>query len=93
MKSVAETGYNSFHPSACVPGLFRNKFHVLDCALKEDGEEVVALSWAKCLRKKSDTIYLAFRCGDRMVTVLKLKDDTVTDSLSIEVHPYLEDSG
>jgi len=89
-RSVAETGYDSFHPSACVPGVLRDRFHVLDGELREEGEESVALSWAEALTKKSGTVFLAFRGGKRRVTVVELKDGAVVDGLVIKVNPYAE---
>lgn len=91
-KSVAETGYDSFHPSACVPGIFRDRFHVLDGELSEEGEESLALSWARSLAK-SGTVFLAFRGGQRRVTVVELKDGTLADGLVIQVNPPVETSG
>jgi hypothetical protein len=91
-KSVAQSGYSSFHPSACIPGVFKNQFHVLEGELREEGEESVAVAWAKTL-KKSGKIFLAFRAGDRRVTVVELKDGEVADGLVIQVNPYTEVSG
>ena len=88
-KSVAETGYDSFYPSACVPGLLKDQFHVLDRELSEEGEEVVALAWARSL-KKSGRIFLAFRAGRRRVTVAELKDGKLVDGIILDVKPYIE---
>jgi hypothetical protein len=91
-KSVAETGYDSFYPSACVPGFIKDKFHVLDGELTEIGEECVALTWAESLPTSSGKVFLAFRGGKRRVTVLELKGKAVLDSLVIQVNPYSEDA-
>jgi hypothetical protein len=88
-KSVAETGYDSFHPSACVPGLLKDRFHVLDGQLSEEGEEAVALAWAKSLTK-AGRIFLAFRAGGRRVTVAELKDGELVDGIILDVKPYIE---
>jgi hypothetical protein len=88
-RSVAEIGYNSFHPSACVPGLLKDRFHVLDGELSEEGEEAVALAWAKSL-KNTGRIFLAFRAGGRRVTVAELKDGELVDGIVLDVRPYME---
>lgn len=90
--SVAETGYDSFYPSACVPGLLKDTFHVLEGELSEEGEERVATSWAESLSRNSNTMFLAFRSGSRKVAVLALKGHTVADRITIHVNPYSEES-
>jgi hypothetical protein len=87
-KSVAETGYDSFHPSACVPGLLKDRFYVLNGELSQAGEETLALDWAKSL-KRSGKIFLAFRAGDRRVTVAELKDGELVDGVVLDVKPYI----
>jgi hypothetical protein len=87
-KSVAETGYDSFHPSACVPGLLKDRFYVLDGELSEKGEEAQALDWAKSL-KESGKVFLAFRAGDRRVTVAELKNGELVDGVVLNVKPYI----
>lgn len=89
-ESVAETGYDSFLPSACVPGFAKDEFHVLEGGLSEKGEERVALSWAESLPKNSTTVFLAFRAGERRVTVLELKENAVIAGLVIRVNPDSE---
>ena len=91
-KSVAETGYDLFYPSACVPGFIKEKFYVLDGELTEGGEECVALTWAESLTKGSGAVFLAFRGGGRRVKVLELKGKAILESLVIQVNPYSEDS-
>ena len=85
--SVAETGYDSFHPSACVPSDETDEFHVLDGELCEEGEEHLARSWAESLSETSDTIFLAFRGGNRRVTVLELRTNAVINSIAMRVNP------
>ncbi len=92
-KSVAESGYDGFHPSACVPGIESDDHHVLESELTDEGEEAVALSWAESLARGSKTMFLAFRGGERRVTVLELKDGAVVEGLVIRVNPYTEVSG
>lgn len=89
-KSVAETGYDAFRPSACVPSAAKDEFHVLDGELREEGEESVALSWVDSLTKKSGAAFLAFRAGKRRVTVAELKDGVLVEALVIKVNPSSE---
>jgi hypothetical protein len=91
-QSVAETGYDQFHPSACVSNSTDEKLHVLDGELTEEGEEAVALSWTESISKTSDTIFLAFRGGKRTVAVIELKGGKVMDRKTIRVTPHEEDS-
>ncbi len=91
-QSVAEAGYDAFFPSACIPGLLKDKFYVLDGKLSEEGEEQLALTWAESLPKSSGTMFLAFRGGKRRVTVLEMKGHLMIDGLVIQVEPYSEQS-
>lgn len=91
-KSVADTGYDAFRPSACVPSAAKDEFHVLDGELREEGEESIALSWGDSLTKKSGTVFLAFRGGERRVTVAELKDGALVEGLVIKVNPRSEAS-
>ena len=91
-QSVAETGYNQFRPSACIPSRTKDAFHVLECELSEEGEESAALSWAKSLSKNLSTTFVAFRGGGRRIAVVELKANAVVDGIVIHVNPHSEAS-
>jgi hypothetical protein len=89
-KSVAETGYDAFRPSACVSSATKESMHVLETELSEGGEESLAREWAKSLEKCDSTLFAAYRAGDRVIAVVELRKASVVDKITIQVRPYVE---
>lgn len=89
-KSVAETGYDFFRPSACISSSEVNEMCVLDIALKEEGETTEALAWGASLLKEGATLFLAYRSGNRVVTVSEVREKEVVAKITIDVHAYDE---
>ena len=58
--SVAETGYDNFRPSLCIPGE-QIKMDVFDTSLSQAGEEILAKEWASQFTEQAKTLFLAFR--------------------------------
>ena len=93
-QSVAERGYNYFYPCACIVSNDTDEICVLDGALSDDGEEVVAKEWVATMLDSKNigggSVYLAFRAGNRTVVVCDIKDRAVVDKVWLQVEPYKE---
>jgi hypothetical protein len=89
-KSVAETGYDFFLPSACISGADANEMCVLDIALKEEGEKAEALAWGASLVKEGAVLFLAYRTGNRLVTVAEVREKKVVAKMTISIRPHDE---
>lgn len=85
--SVAEEGYDGFHPSMCQLGP-ATKLHVLDGELGPDGDEEAAKHWAGLFASERGTLFLAYRSGGRRVDVCEIVGRDVTKKIGIEVKPY-----
>ncbi len=87
-KSVSETGYDAFLPSACVVSEDTIEMKVLEGELSEDGEEDPAWEWAANFFEESKTVYLAYRRGQKTVTVLEFLGSKPLRKREIKVEPY-----
>ncbi len=87
VKSVSETGYNAFLPSACVINGNEIEMKVLESDLSEDGEEALAWEWVANFFKEEKTVYLAYRRGQRTVTVLEFLGSNPLRKREIKVEP------
>ena len=86
-ESVAESGYDSFSPALCVPGE-EIRMCLLEGPLSEEGEEALAGEWVLEFTEPGKTVFLAFRSGRRVVTVLEIVGKVATRKRSINVLPY-----
>jgi hypothetical protein len=89
-KSVAETGYEHFKPSACVSTPDEEEMSVLDIELKEEGETSDALSWGATLLKEGAVLFLAYRSGNHVVTVAEVHGRSIVQKMNIHVRPHDE---
>jgi hypothetical protein len=89
-KSVAETGYDFFRPSACISSSDANEMCVLDIELKEEGEKTEALAWGASLLKEGSTLFIAYRSGNRVVTVSEVREKEVVAKMTINVRAHDE---
>ncbi|HEY5742267.1 MAG TPA: hypothetical protein VIS99_06975 [Terrimicrobiaceae bacterium] len=87
--SVAETGYDNFRPSLCIPGE-QIKMDVFDTSLSQAGEEILAKEWASQFTEQDKTLFLAFRSGQRTITVIKIVGTEATKKQGIIVNRYAE---
>lgn len=88
VKSVSQTGYNAFLPSACVVEDGKVVMKVLEGDLSEDGEEELAWEWGSTFFKEALTVFLAYRRGQRTVTVLEFLGSEPIRKREIKVDPY-----
>ena len=89
--SVAETGYDSFRPSACVYSAESVQMHVLEVELKDEGDASAALTWGASLLKEGAVLYLAYRSGNRTVTVSAVRENKVVEKIVVRVRPSTEE--
>lgn len=86
--SVCETGYECFLPSLCHSGEAGDKMAVLQTELSEGGEEVLARKWAEEFAGPGESIFMAYRCGQRKVSVIEIFGFNVLRKTTIAVEPY-----
>jgi hypothetical protein len=86
-KSVAETGYDYFRPSACISSPESEEMCILDIELKAEGEKSEAFRWGASLLREGAVLFLAFRSGDRVVTVAEIREQAVVGKVAIRVNP------
>ncbi len=88
VKSVSETGYNAFLPSLCSVEGDKVAMSVLDGDIAEDGDELLAKEWAAEFLKNGKTVFLAFRQGQRTVTILEFLGSEPIRKQELKVNPY-----
>jgi hypothetical protein len=86
-RSLSEQGYDHFYPSICAVEDTQVVMKVLYAELSEAGEEELALKWAESFFANEKTVFVAYRRGQRKVTVLEnLGFDTIRKQ-EITVNP------
>ena len=85
-ESAAETGYDGFLPSMCVVGE-DYELNVLQTELSPNGEETLAKDWASKFTSDDSLIYLAYRSGDRIITIVEISGTNVTQKCALKIKP------
>jgi len=85
--SVCETGYEAFLPSLCLVEGEQNTMMVLEGDLSEGGEEDLSKEWAATFMNDESNVFLAFRSGQRRVTVMEYAGFEPKRKKEIKVNP------
>jgi hypothetical protein len=62
---------------------------VLDGEVSEGGDEQLAMSWAESFVRDGRTVFLAYRRGQRTITVLEILGADAVRKREIKVDPYM----
>ncbi len=85
--SAAETGYEKFMPSICVVG-DKIEMNVLETELSPNGDEEIAKEWASQFVTDESIVYLAYRSGERIITVIQIEGTEVTRKQGVKVQSF-----
>lgn len=89
--SVQKQGYDNFYPSLCVVKDSELQFDVLETELTEEGEKEITLEWTYPFTSEGQTLFSAYRVGNREIEVVQILGAEVIRKSRISVKPYQED--
>ena len=89
VNSARETGYNAFLPSLCSIEADNIVMKVLEDDISDDGDEVVAKEWATNFMTDGRTVFLAYRRGNRTVSVQEFLGSTLVRAKQFTLDPYV----
>ena len=70
-------GYDGFFPSACSSDAQQFEVMVLETELGKQGDEELAMEWAKALMGEHPHVFIAFRAEQEKAIVRELNDGRV----------------
>lgn len=86
-ESATNTGYDGFLPSICVAG-DSVEMNVLQTELTPTSDEDVAKEWASKFVSDHSIVYLAYRSGERTITVIEIEDTNMTQKQRLTMRPH-----
>jgi hypothetical protein len=87
MESAREAGYDAFLPSLCSIEDGDSVMRVLECDISEEGDERVAKEWAATFMKDGRTVFLAYRHGHRIVSVVEYLGSESIQTSEFKLNP------
>lgn len=76
-ESMNGRGYDGFFPSARSSDAHQFEVMVLETELGDQGDEELAMEWAKALMEAHPRVFIAFRAAQEKVIVRELEDGRV----------------